>query len=87
MITSEDTINTTYSITVTCTIHPDSTVDQCVVMARADGQTLTGEHIMYIYLVVATYLLDKYVTIVLTLQRLLNPIRNLLQLSTLENSM
>ena len=25
------------SITVTCTIHSDSTADQCVVMAMADG--------------------------------------------------
>ena len=25
------------SINVTCTIHPDSTADQCVVMAMADG--------------------------------------------------
>ena len=25
------------SITVTCTIHPNSTADQCVVMAMADG--------------------------------------------------
>ena len=32
-----------YSITVTCTIHPDSTADQCVVMAMADGRvTRTG---------------------------------------------
>ena len=27
-----------YNITVTCTIHPDSTADQCVVMAMADGR-------------------------------------------------
>ena len=33
-----------YNITVTCTIHPDSTADQCVVMAMADdGVTRTGE--------------------------------------------
>ena len=33
-----------YNITVTCTIHPDSTADQCVVMAMADGRvTITGE--------------------------------------------
>ena len=33
-----------YNITVTCTIHPDSTADQCVVMAMADGRmTRTGE--------------------------------------------
>ena len=32
-----------YNITVTCTIHPDSTADQCVVMAMADGRvTSTG---------------------------------------------
>ena len=27
-----------YNITVTCTIHPDSTADQCVVMAVANGR-------------------------------------------------
>ena len=33
-----------YNITVTCTIHPDSIVDQCVVMAMADdGDTIAGE--------------------------------------------
>ena len=26
-----------YSITVTCTIHPDSAADMCVVMAMSDG--------------------------------------------------
>ena len=26
-----------YNINVTCAIHPDSTADQCVVMAMADG--------------------------------------------------
>ena len=32
-----------YNITVTCIIHPDSTADQCVVMAVADGRvTRTG---------------------------------------------
>ena len=35
--------NELHSITVTCTIHPDSTADQCVVMAMADdGETITG---------------------------------------------
>ena len=47
MSTPEDATNTTYSITVTCTIHPDSTADQCVVMATANDQTLRGEHIIY----------------------------------------
>ena len=33
-----------YNITVTCAIHPDSTADQCVVMAMADGRVIrTGE--------------------------------------------
>ena len=45
MITPEDAMNTTYSITVTCTIHPDSYADMCEVMARADAHTLTGEHV------------------------------------------
>ena len=34
-----------YNITVTCMIHPDSTADQCVVMAMADGRvTRTGNY-------------------------------------------
>ena len=33
-----------YNITVICTIHPDSTADQCVVMAIAGGRmTRTGK--------------------------------------------
>ena len=32
-----------YNITVTCTIHPDSTANQCEVMAMVDGRvTRTG---------------------------------------------
>ena len=32
-----------YNITVTCIIHPDSTADQCIVMAMGDdGVTRTG---------------------------------------------
>ena len=38
-----------YNITVTCTIHPDSTADQCVVMTMTDGRaTRTGEIRMYV---------------------------------------
>ena len=38
-----------YNITVTCSIHPDSTADQCVVMAMADGRVnSTGEILLYI---------------------------------------
>ena len=33
-----------YNIIVTCNIHSDSTADQCVVMAMADGkETITGK--------------------------------------------
>ena len=35
---SPDVISELYNITVTCTIHPDSKADQCVVVAMADGQ-------------------------------------------------
>ena len=47
-----------YNITVTCTIHPDSTADQCVMMAMADGRvTRTGEiHcILYMHSMIVTY--------------------------------
>ena len=38
-----------YNITVVCIIHPNSTADQCVVMAMADGKvTRTGEIRTYI---------------------------------------
>ena len=41
--------NELHSITVTCTIHPDSTADQCVVMAMADGGVArTGKDIITI---------------------------------------
>ena len=44
--------NELHSITVTCTIHPDSTADQCVVMAVADGRvTRTGNYYVGIALV------------------------------------
>ena len=34
-----------YNVTVTCTIHPDSTADQCVVVAMAKGRmNRTGEY-------------------------------------------
>ena len=49
-----------YNITVTCTIHPDSTADQCVVMAMADGRvTRTGEINAYVcdcYVLVRTFI-------------------------------
>ena len=48
VITPEDATNTTYSITVTCTIDPYSTADMCEVMATANSQTLTGNEYEYI---------------------------------------
>ena len=43
ILNAPNAINELHSITVTCTIHPDSTADQCVVMAMADGNvTRTG---------------------------------------------
>ena len=64
MITPEDATNTTYSITVTCTIHPDSDADQCVVMAMADGQTLTGMiHTQHIMLSIRTFIRHSIYTV------------------------
>ena len=43
VITPEDATNLTYSLTVTCTIHPESTADMCEVMIFPDsGDTITG---------------------------------------------
>ena len=43
ILNAPNATNEPYSITVVCTIHPDSTADQCVVMAMADGRvTRTG---------------------------------------------
>ena len=48
-----------YNITVTCTIHPESTADQCVVMAIADGIMIrTGEvHIRMFVTMISVYYL------------------------------
>ena len=50
---------TEHSITVTCTIHSDSTADQCVVMAMADGQaTRIGNEYGYVHSILHVH---KYV--------------------------
>ena len=50
-----------YNITVTCTIHPDSTADHCVVRAvDDDGVTRTGN--VYILYVTALMLYIGYYT-------------------------
>ena len=46
--TPEDATNSTYSITVNCTINPASTADMCEVMASANDQTLTGNECMFL---------------------------------------
>ena len=50
-----------YNITVTCTIHPESTADHCVVMALDDGRvTRTGN--VYILQVTTLMLCIGYYT-------------------------
>ena len=59
ILNSPSATNQLYSITITCTIHPDSTADQCVVMAMADGRvSSTGtSHIFSFHkLTVGTYI-------------------------------
>ena len=50
ILNTPNATNQLVSITVTCTIHPNSTADQCVVVAMGDGRvTITGTY-MYILL-------------------------------------
>ena len=50
ILNAPNATNKVHSITVTCTIHPDGTVDQCVVMAMADSRvTRTGEILSYFH--------------------------------------
>ena len=58
ILNAPNATNEVHSITVTCTIHPNSTADQCVVMAMDDGRVIsTGNYIdvKYMYSLVATY--------------------------------
>ena len=56
MLSAPNATNEVHSITVTCTIHPDSTADQCVVMAMDDGRVIsTGNHIDVEYLINNSY--------------------------------
>ena len=46
-----------YNITVTCTIHPYSTADQCVVMAMDDDkESKTGNYILYMHAYVRMFI-------------------------------
>ena len=47
ILNAPNAINEVHSITVTCTIHPNSTADQCVVMAMNDDDRVIsrGNHI------------------------------------------
>ena len=50
VLSTPNATNEFHSITVTCTIHPDSKADHCVVMAMADGiVTRRGIKIMLIF--------------------------------------
>ena len=60
ILNAPNATNEVHSITVTCIIHPNSTSDQCVVMAIDDGVISTGNHnnliapvnmYMYIYII------------------------------------
>ena len=45
-----------YNITVTCTIHPDSRADRCLVIAMDDGQaTITGIMTSVVCMCIDTY--------------------------------
>ena len=59
ILNAPNATNELHSITVNCTIHPNSTADQCVVMAIADGRvTRTG---MYIILNTTSYTYCEHV--------------------------
>ena len=50
VLSTPNATNELHSITVTCTIHPNSTADQCIVMTMANGRmTRTGDEI-HVYL-------------------------------------
>ena len=53
ILNAPNATNEVHSITVTCTIHPNSTADQCVVMAMDDGVISTGNHIDLEYIAIA----------------------------------
>ena len=56
VLSTPNATNELHSITVTCTIHPNSTADQCVVMAMADGRvTRTGDNVTHLYLKLHNY--------------------------------
>ena len=60
--------NELHSITVTCTIHPSSTADQCVVMAMADGRiNSTGDNYTYVIMYLRMYVVNTYVHTGITL--------------------
>ena len=57
VLSTPNATNELHSITVTCTIHPDSTADQCVVMAMVDGKVnTTGDEIIITLFVTHLYL-------------------------------
>ena len=56
MLVCTAAISELYNITVTCTIHPDSTADQCLVMAMTDdGKTRKGKIHICTYIHICMY--------------------------------
>ena len=60
-VNAPNATNELHSITVTCIVHPDSTADQCVVMAMADDRvTRTGnviiQNILHIHISISGFL-------------------------------
>ena len=54
------TLTGPYSITINCNTHPDSTADQCVVMAMSDGRmTRTGNVNNYIHTTTYVYVFSN----------------------------
>ena len=51
ILSTPDVSSILQSIIVTCTIHPNSTADQCVVMAMDDGVISTGNEVNHIGIV------------------------------------
>ena len=68
ILNAPNATNELHSITVTCTIHLNSTADQCVVMAMADGRiNTTGDNYTYVLKYLCMYAVNTYVHTRITL--------------------
>ena len=62
VLSTPNATNELHSIAVTCTIHPDSTANQCTVMAMTDGRmTRTGNETIIIahICILVVYICDR----------------------------